>query len=408
MTPAANAESIAPDAGVARPGRSLALLITGSAVMQAAMMIAGTASTLLFADVFGDRWGGVPGTAGVLGTAAGVIGLTWLMRRTGRRCGLIAAYAVAGAGAGLAVVGILIQPLLVVAGLFLVGVGGAAAQLARYAGAELYPDARKGFALGAVVWGGTIGAVGGPALLSVTASVADQVGLPPLAGPFLLALLAAAVAALATIGIPRPTTPRPDREPRPTLRLLVPPGVRMAAIALIVSQVVMVALMVAAPVHMRHHGHGLGAIGTVISVHVLGMYALAPFTGYLTDRFGSRRVLTAGLLTTGGSGCALAFVTNPTGLELAAALFALGYGWNLSMVAGSALLVRGVPRHQQLRTQGAVEASVWAASAFATFSSTQILALGGYATVAAVSVALMIPALLAVVRAQPDRGPGSP
>jgi MFS family permease len=336
-----------------------------------------------------------------------VIGLTWLMGRTGRRSGLIAAYAAAGVGAGLAVAGILVQPLLVVAGIFLLGVGGAAAQLARYAGAELYPDARKGFALGAVVWGGTIGAVGGPALLAVTASVADQVGLPPLAGAFLLALLAVAVAVLATIGIPRPATPGPAREPRPTLRLLVPPGVRMAAIALIVSQVVMVALMIAAPVHMRHHGHGLGAIGTVISVHVLGMYALAPLTGYLTDRFGSRRVLTAGLLTAGGSGSALAVVTNPTGLELAAALFALGYGWNLSMVAGSALLVRGVPQHQQLRTQGAVEASVWASSAVATFSSTQILALGGYPTVAAVSVVLTIPALLAVVRAQPNRDRGS-
>lgn len=118
--------------------------------------------------------------------------------RTGRRSGLIASYAAAAAGAGLAVAGILIQPLLVVAGLFLLGVGGAGAQLARYAGAELYPDARRGFALGAVVWVGTLGAVGGPALLAVTASAAEQVGLPPLAEAFLLALLAAAVAGLAT------------------------------------------------------------------------------------------------------------------------------------------------------------------------------------------------------------------
>ncbi len=175
--------------------------------MQAAVMIASTASTLMFAEVFGVRWGGVPGTAGVLGVAAGVIGLTWLMGRTGRRAGLIAAYGVAAAGAGFAVAGILVEPLLVVAGLFLLGVGGAGAQLARYAAAELYPNARKGFALGAVVWAGTIGAVGGPAMLAVTASIADQVGLPSLAGAFLFALLAAALAGLATSGLRRSVKP---------------------------------------------------------------------------------------------------------------------------------------------------------------------------------------------------------
>ncbi len=173
---------------------------------------------------------------------------------------------------------------------------------------------------------------------------------------------------------------------------------RVALIALIVSQVVMVALMIAAPVHMQHRGHGLGAVGVVISVHVLGMYGLAPLTGYLTDRFGSRRVLIAGLLTAGGSACALTVVTQPTGPELAVVLFALGYGWNLSTVAGSALLVRGVPQPEQLRTQGAVEASVWGASAVATFSSTQLLALGGYGTVAAVSAALTLLALLTIAR----------
>ena len=107
---------------------------------------------------------------------------------------------------------------------------------------------------------------------------------------------------------------------------------------------------------MQHRGHSLGAVGIVISVHVLGMYALAPLTGYLTDRFGSRRVLTAGLLTTGGSAYALTIVTHPTVPELAVVLFGLGYDWSLSSVAGSALLVSGVPQAEQVRTQGAVAA----------------------------------------------------
>jgi hypothetical protein len=119
---------------VVNPGRSLAVLAVGAATMQAAIGAASTASTLMFAGVFGDRWGGVPPTAGVLGVAAGSIGLTWLMGRTGRRLGLVAAYAVAAVGAGVAVAGVLAEPLLVVAGLCLLGVGNAGSQLARYAG----------------------------------------------------------------------------------------------------------------------------------------------------------------------------------------------------------------------------------------------------------------------------------
>jgi len=393
--------------GVGDPGRSLAVLTTGAALMQAAIMVASTAGTLMFADVFGDRWGGAPATGGVLGVAAGSIALTWLMARTGRRAGLLAAYAVAGAGAGTAVAGVLVEPLLVVAGLFLLGVGNAGSLLARYAGAELYPVSRKGFALGAVVWAGTIGAVGGPAMLAPTAAVADVAGLPPLTGAFLLALVAAAVAALVTTGVRRRVAPvRRDGPAKAPLRLLATPTVRIALVSMVVSHVVMVALMVAAPLHMDHHGHGLGTVGTVISLHILGMYALAPLSGHLADRFGSRRLLVAGLSTVGGSAVVLVGADHLSGSWFAAALFVLGYGWSMSMVGGSALLVRDVPAAEQLRVQGGVEAWVWGAAAVATFTSTHLLALGGYHLLATVCVSLVGVTLLSIRPARDRHAPG--
>jgi MFS family permease len=387
-------------------GRSLAMLVTGAAMMQAATMVASTAGILMFAAAFGDRWGGVPGTAGVLGVAAGVLGLTRVMGRSGRRRGLILAYCVGAAGAGLALTGVLAGPMLVVAGLFLLGVGNAGSQLARYAGAELYPASRRGLAVGAVVWAGTIGAVGGPALLAVPASVDDRLGLPPLTGAFLLALLAAGAAGAATLGVRGPAGPPPDRGRQVTpSRLLARPSVRVVVIAQIVAQMVMVALMIAAPLQVHHHGHGLAAVGVVISVHVLGMYALAPLTGHLTDRFGGGPVLLAGLLAVGGSACALIASARLSGPEFAVGLFILGFGWNLSMVGGSALLISEVPEPSQLRAQGAVEASVWSSSAVASFFSTHLFALGGYRLVATASAALVVAALLAI---GPLRGPLRP
>jgi hypothetical protein len=301
-------------------------------------------------------------------------------------------------GAAVAVAGVLVEPLLVVGGLFLLGVGNAGSQLARYAGAELYPASRKGFALGAVVWAGTIGAVGGPAMLAPTAAVADAAGLPPLTGAFLLALAAVAVAGLVTAGVHRTVTPvRHGVQAKTPLRRLATPTIRIALVSMVFSHVVMVALMVAAPLHMNHHGQGLGAVGTVISLHVLGMYALAPLSGYLTDRYGSRRMLVAGVLTIGASAIVLVAAAHLSGPLFAVALFALGYGWSLSIVGGSALLVRGVPPTEQLRVQGGVEAVMWGTAACGAFASTQLMALGGYQLLATVCVTLVAVTLFSIL-----------
>jgi len=129
-------------------------------------------------------------------------------------------------------------------------------------------------------------------------------------------------------------------------------------------------------------------------LHTLGMYALAPLSGYLCDRFGSDRLLVAGLALLGATALAIVMAAQLTGPALLVVLFTLGYGWNLSIVGGSALLVRDV------RTQGTVEAWVWGGSAVGAFSSTQLFAVGGYRFLAAASVAVAVVALAYVVRAR--------
>lgn len=164
-------------------------------------------------------------------------------------------------------------------------------------------------------------------------------------------------------------------------------------VAMMAAQGAMVAVMVAAPLHLHHRGSDLGAVGTVIGVHVLGMFALAPLNGHLTDRYGGRRMLLAGLTVVSASGLLVS-----GGVWPAVALFLLGYGWSLAMVAGSALLVTRVPDRDRIRVQGGVDARVWCVTAVATLSSGQLFALGGYATLAAGSVALVLVAMAYVAR----------
>jgi MFS family permease len=175
-------------------------------------------------------------------------------------------------------------------------------------------------------------------------------------------------------------------------------------VAMMAAQGAMVAIMVAAPLHLHRHGHGLGVVGTVTAVHTLGMFAFAPLSGYLTDRYGDRRMLLAGLALLSASAFMIVTATHPAGTWLSVALFLLGYGWNLSMVAGSALLVTQVPHADRIRVQGGVDARVWSVTAFATLSSTHLFAIGGYGILASVSVAFVLVAAAYVVRSESSEG----
>ena len=97
-------------------------------------------ASLVAVDVLGPAWGGVPGTAAVVGTGTGALLVTSLTRRCGTRrpCGSAYLASSLGAVAGAAAVPLRHVGLLVGA-MFLIGVGNAAAQLSRYVAAELGP-----------------------------------------------------------------------------------------------------------------------------------------------------------------------------------------------------------------------------------------------------------------------------
>src|SRR5690606_9799378 len=72
------------------------------------------------------------------------------------------------------------------------------------------------------------------------------------------------------------------------------PSVIAALVALVVGQFVMTLIMTMTPLHMTDHGHGLAAVGLVLSAHTFGMFALSPISGRLTDRAGTIRVIYLG------------------------------------------------------------------------------------------------------------------
>ncbi|MGH7912065.1 MAG: MFS transporter [Candidatus Dormibacteraceae bacterium] len=391
--------------------RSMVALFCGVAMVNVAIAGSNTAGTLVGAQVVGAGWSGVPSAISVLGTAAGTYLLARLMARRGRRLGVVVGYAAAVVGAaGCAAALAFHVPAALFFAIALVGVGNGAAQLSRYAAADLYPARRRGSALSTIVWAGTIGGIVGPSLLAPSASVASRVRLPQLSGVFLLAIVALAAALAIALTLPRRARPAPVPAGQRRLGLLailgIPP-VGVAVVAMIAGQFDMTAVMTMTPVAMADQGRGLTLIGGVLSVHIIGMFALAPLSGRLADRWGGAAVISggAGVLFLAGF---LAVLSENLGILIAPALFLLGYGWNLCFVGASTMLSVHLPDAEQARTHGSVDACVWLASAVASLASGGLLALGGYAGLAIVAGAVTVLPLtiLLVARHGALRAPG--
>ena len=227
-----------------------------------------------------------------------------------------------------------------------------------------------------------------------------------LTGPYLLPMVFVGAAAVLSFVMLRPdpyeladTTVeqmRGDDGASPRLaELLRRPAVLAAITALVFGQVVMVLIMTMTPLHMTQHGHGLAAVGFVISGHTFGMFALSPISGRLTDRYGSPVVIAAGLAVLAISSVLAAVAPPEGGALLFIALFLLGYGWNMGFVAGSALLTHGLAIPERTRLQGFTDAFIWSSAAAASLSSGLVVDWAGYATLGLIGAGLIaIPAIV--------------
>jgi MFS family permease len=296
-------------------------------------------------------------------------------------------------------------------GTVLIGFGNASNQLSRYVAADLATPDRRASAIGLVVWGATIGAVAGPNLVAPAGRVALALGLPELAGPYLVPIVFVGAAALLSFALLRPdpyqladASSRHDQDADRSVAVslasvLARPSVPVAMVALVAGQFVMVLIMTMTPLHMAEHGHDLTAVGVVISGHTFGMFGLSPISGRLTDRFGSVPVILAGLAVV-ALASVLAAIAPPTGgAVLFLALFLLGYGWNLGYVAGSALLSHGLSLPERTRIQGLTDTLIWSSAAVASLGSGFVLAYAGYAILGLMGAGLIVvPMLLVAAR----------
>jgi MFS family permease len=330
-------------------GRNTALLSAALAANSGMLQLNAAVASLTLVEVVG--------VAGLLGLGPAIVlvcgALAALpagraMDRFGRVPVLAAGFLVGAGGSCLAALGSFTgSPPAVLAGLAGVGAASGIALLARTAAADMYPPERRARGIALVLFGAVFGAILGPLVFSPLLHGREVDG--DALGLLWLAAAGFMVVALALVLAVRPDPKRiaeilhtggeagSVRSPVELGELLRRPGVIPALIAAQASFGVMVGVMtLTGAVVVDHHHHAGHLVFPIIGAHVLGMYALVIVVGDLVDRIGRTPSLAGGLLVMAGATSSLLWVESVP--ATAAALFALGVGWNLSFVAATAEL----------------------------------------------------------------------
>lgn len=195
-----------PDPRSALHRRALRVLLL-SQVLSGLGMAAGISVGALLAQDMLDSTGssGLPTALFTAGSALAALLVGRLSQRHGRRPGLAAGYAVGAlGGAGIVLAAVIDSVPLLFASFVFYGSGLATTLQARYAGGDLAAPQHRARAMSTVLFATTLGAVAGPNLTDPMGSVAGSLGIPALAGPFLLASLAYAAAGVVVALLLRP------------------------------------------------------------------------------------------------------------------------------------------------------------------------------------------------------------
>ncbi|WP_182103678.1 MFS transporter [Niallia taxi] len=386
-------------------------IVSISQVFGGAGLAAGvTVGALLAQQMLGtNAYAGLPSALFTLGSAGAALFVGRLSQRYGRRIGLTTGFIIGGLGAiGVIISAIINSIILLFISLLIYGAGTATNLQARYAGTDLATSKQRATAVSMTMVFTTFGAVAGPNLVNVMGNIASSISIPSIAGPFILAAAAYILAGLVLFLLLRPdpliiarnlavtnevnksvlTTSENTEDKR---------GIFVGAAIMVMTQIVMVAIMTMTPVHMSHHGHGLGAVGVVIGFHIGAMYLPSLITGFLVDKLGRAFMAIASGITLLLAGLISAFAPADSMLLLIIALSLLGLGWNFGLISGTALIVDSTEMTTRAKRQGTVDVLIALSGAAGGALSGMIVAGSSYATlslIGGVISLLLIPVVI--------------
>ena len=315
----------------------------------------------------------------VLGMWMGTLPMGVLARRLGRRNALQI-----GTGCGV-LTGLICCVAVLQGSFFLFNVGAvfsgfyaSAHQSYRFAAADTASDEFRPKAISWVLFGGILAGVVGAQLV-----IATQDLWPPYLfaatyiGQSALALVAGGV--LMFVNIPKPPPRSAVGDGRPLSEIAREPRFIVAVACGVAAYSMMNLVMTSAPLAMVMCNHSITDATLGLQWHVLGMYAPSFVTGTLITRFGLERIT--------GLGFALIIVAAGIGIagislwHFWIGLALLGVGWNFAFIGATTMVTHCHRPNERNKVQAFNDFLVFGSMAIGSFSSGQLLASFGWATV---------------------------
>ncbi|MEI3612010.1 MFS transporter [Pseudogracilibacillus sp. SO30301A] len=389
------------------------IIVVISQIFGGAGLAAGiTVGALLAEKMLGtNAFAGFPAALFTLGSAGAALAVGRLSNRFGRRMGLATGFITGGLGAiGVVIAAVTNSVLLLFFFLLVYGAGTATNLQARYAGTDLATNKQRGTAVSIAMFSTTFGAVAGPNLVDVMGNFARSVGVPELAGPFILSTVAYIVAGLFLFVFLRPDpfiiALKIDANKQKNMKhqeiqgknLSNKNGIIAGAFIMVLTQIVMLAIMTMTPIHMGDHGHSLRAIGLVIGFHIGAMYLPSPLTGILVDKLGRSTMAIASGVTLLSSGVVAAVAPGESLFLMNVALILLGLGWNFGLISGTTLIVDSTEPSTRAKTQGTVDVFIALGGASGGAMSGMVVAGASFETLSLVGGILSLFLIPVVIR----------
>jgi MFS family permease len=336
----------------------------------------------------------LPVTGWVAGGAVTTMLASHLMQRIGRRNGFTVGALIGICGALLCAGALALGSFwLFCLGSMVFGAYNAFGQYYRFAAADAAAPAFRPRAISYVMAGGLLGGIIGPTTSRFTAHLLPTTYLAAYLA--LIGFIVLALALLRLLDIPLPSSTESAAPARPLRAIATQPAFVVAVLAGALGYGVMNLLMTATPLAMGMCGHPYGAATSVISAHVIGMFAPSFVTGDLIRRFGLFSVMLCGVaINLACIGIALA------GVEVANfwwSLLLLGVGWNFLFIGATTLLTETYRASEKAKAQGMNDLAIFVTMAVSSLSSGMILQRDGWQTLnhAAIPIVLLVGAAVA-------------
>jgi MFS family permease len=303
----------------------------------------------------------------VLGSMFAANPLSMIMQRYGRRVGFFVGTCGGAMGGAVGAYGLYLHSFEVfLLGSFLTGIYMSAQGFYRFAAADTASETFRPKAISYVMAGGLASALIGPQLVKVTA----QSMVVPFMGTYLTMIAINVFGSLLFLALDIPK-PEPRRADAPVGRsrweIMKTPTVAVAMICAMVSYALMNLVMTSTPLAVVGCGFEQNTAADVVSAHVLAMFIPSFFTGHLIARFGTAKIVAAGLLILGCAGAVALQGVNVENFFLA--LILLGVGWNFGFIGATTMLASAHNPEEKGIVQGMNDFFVFGGVTVASLSS---------------------------------------